>query len=267
MDVDSVVQQIKTLKIQGASNVAKAALKAYANAENRNLAAKKLIAARPTEPMLRNILKLAEHGNVEKILGRLASDSDKITQFGTNKLKGCKSVYTHCHSSTVMKIIKAVEPEVVYNTETRPLYQGRVTAEELASVGIKVIHFVDSAMRLAIKKADVVLLGADAITSEGKVINKVGTSLAAEIAEKHSTPVYVCTHSLKYDPNTEFGFDTEIEKRHASEVWKNPPRNVEISNFAFERVHPDLITAVISDLGVLAPESFVGAFDKKWPEL
>ena len=210
MDVDSVVQDIKSLKIQGASNVAKAALKAYASAENPGAAAKKLIAARPTEPMLRNVLKLAEHENTEQILGKLASDGDKITQCGINKLKGCKSIYTHCHSSTVMKIIKAVEPDVVYNTETRPLYQGRITAEELASTGIKVVHFVDSAMRLAIKRAEVVLIGADAITSEGKIVNKVGTALAAEIAKKHSTPIYVCTHSLKYDPRTEFGFDTEI---------------------------------------------------------
>ena len=58
-----------------------------------------------------------------------------------------------------------------------------------------------------------------------------------------------------------------FEKRHASEVWKTPPKNVEVSNFAFERVHPNLITAIISDLGVLAPANFMVAFDKKWPKL
>jgi len=267
MTVDSVVKDIKTLKIQGASNVAKAALTAFMHSSNRNAAAKKLIKARPTEPMLKNLLRLATYENPEKLLGTLASDADKITVFGARKLSQYKSVYTHCHSSSVMKIIKAIKPKVVYVTETRPLYQGRITAEELASAGIKVVYFVDAAMRLAIKRADVVLIGADAITSDGKVINKVGTSLAAEIAEKHSTPFHVCTHSLKYDPRTEFGFDTEIEKRHAGEVWKRAPKGVKISNYAFERIHPDQITTIISDLGVLAPEAFLEAFNKKWPEL
>jgi ribose 1,5-bisphosphate isomerase len=267
MDVDSVAERIRDLKIQGASNIAKAALKAYDSAEYKSSAVKKLVAARPTEPMLRNVLKLAETEPVEQILGRLASDYDSLVRFGVSKLRRYDAIYTHCHSSTVMKIIKALRPKVVYVTETRPLYQGRVTAEELASAGIKVKFFVDSAMRLAIKDADVVLLGADAITSEGKVINKIGSELVAETAKDHATPAYVCTHSLKYDPKTEFGFDTEIEKRHAKEVWAKPPRGVEVSNFAFGMINPDLVSAIISELGVLAPETFIGEFNTRWPEL
>ena len=251
MTIDSVVEDIKTLKIQGASNIAKAALRAYAHAKNRSSAAKKLIKARPTEPMLRNLLKLATHQSPEQILGRLASDSDKLVMFGARKLGRCNSIYTHCHSATVLKIIKAIEPKVVYNTETRPRYQGRITATELASAGIKVEHSVDSAMASQIEKSEVILLGADALTKDG-FYNKVGSLAICLLAREYSKPVYVCTHSLKFSEK-----EVEIEQRASSEVWEKPPRGVAILNPAFEFIPSAFIEGIICEKGVLSFNKFI----------
>jgi len=142
---------------------------------------------------------------------------------------------------------------VVHNTETRPNLQGRKTAAELASLGIKVVHFVDSAARLALKKADIMLIGCDALTSEGKIVNKIGSELFCEAASRMQVPVYVCCTSWKFDLKTLFGYEETIEKRGASEVWNNPPRNVVIDNHAFERVDPRLVTGLITELGVFHP--------------
>jgi len=258
MSIDAVVKDIKTLKIQGASNVAKAALKAYAAASNRGATAKKLIAARPTEPMLKNILKLAVHQSPEQILGKLASDADKITLFGARLLAGIGknkgrriSIYTYCHSSTVMKIIKAAEPAVVYCTETRPLYQGRITAEELASAGIKVEYSVDSLMATQIGKCDVVLLGADAITADG-FYNKVGSLAVCLLASARGKPVYVCSHSLKFSKA-----EIEIEQRATSEVWSKPPRAVAVLNPAFEFVPRQFVEAIVCEKGVVGFDALV----------
>ena len=169
-------------------------------------------------------------------------------------------MYTHCHSSTVVNIIKQAKDNgvnfEVHNTETRPLYQGRKTAKELSDYGIPVRHYVDSAARLALKKADIMLIGADAITAEGKIINKIGSELISEAANKLNVPVYVCTHSWKFDPKTIFGFEEIIEKRLAKEVWPNKPKNVSIDNFAFEQVNPALVTGIISEIGIYNPQNF-----------
>lgn len=251
MSVESVVRKIKAVEIQGASNVAKAALKAYARAKNRPAAAKKLKAARPTEPMLWNVLELAKHQPPEKILGRLGADEGKITEFGVSRLGQYNTFFTHCHSTTVMRIIKAINPSVVYNTEARPLYQGRTTAEELASAGIKVEHSVDSLMARHVEKCDAILLGADAITERG-FYNKVGSLAISVIAKATGKPVFVCAHSFKFTKK-----DVEVERRSASEVWGKSPCGVAVLNPAFEFVPKEYVAGVICEKGAFGFDKFL----------
>ncbi|MBU3958081.1 MAG: hypothetical protein KKB25_03320, partial [Nanoarchaeota archaeon] len=84
-----------------------------------------------------------------------------------------------------------------------------------------------------------------------------GSGMFAEIADRHGIPLYICSHSWKLDPRTIRGFYEPLEKRKASEVWKNPPRGVKISNTVFEEINSKLIDGIISELGVLSPEAFV----------
>ncbi|MCC5994177.1 MAG: hypothetical protein LM587_01090 [Candidatus Aenigmarchaeota archaeon] len=260
--VDKTVKEIKELKIQGAENIARAAIVAWSKAKDKKKAFEKLAKARPTEPMLRNALKyLEKFGDAEGLLKKLDEDRKKIEEIGSKKIQDGFIVYTHCHSSTVTSILKRAWKDgkkfEVHVTETRPFFQGRITAKELATEGIPVTIFVDSAARLALKKANIMMIGCDAITAEGIVINKIGSELFAEVANRYDVPVYVATHSLKFDPLTFFGFEVEIEKRATKEVWDRPPRGVKISNYVFEKINPKLITGIISELGVLKPETFI----------
>lgn len=247
MDVEEFVRQIKSLKIQGALNSAKAALQVYESARNRSAVAKELIAAQPTEPMVKNVLRLAEFQNPEQILGKLAADEDKLVRLAVEKLRGTKYVFTHCHSSTALKIIKELKPKIVYNTETRPLYQGRVTAEEVASYGIKVVHSVDSLMASQIEKSDLVLLGADAITEDG-FYNKVGSLAVCKLAKQ----VIVCAHSLKFSRDK-----LAVEQRDKSEVWNKSIKGIEVINPAFEFVPKQFVSKIASEFGVLSFDEFL----------
>lgn len=257
-----ICRDIKALKIQGAEAVARAALEALQIRSDRK-AIETLAGMRPTEPMLRNAIRFASPdpkilaGKALRLFDRAAGD---IALIGSNKIQNGMKVFTHCHSSTVMNILKEAGRQgrrfEVFCTETRPLFQGRKTAGELAKAGIPVTILVDSAARLALKKCDIALYGCDAITTE-RVINKIGSEMFAIIADKYDVPVYICTNSWKFDPATVFGAEEPIEKRNPKEIWTKPPRGVKIINPAFERIDPDLISGIISEFGVYKFDAFI----------
>ena len=293
--LERTIKDIKSLKIQGAENIAKASIKAIGAVLNESKkqgkdlheellsARKKLENARPTEPCLRNTMtqifsdlnedniRHKAESNIQKAQNHFDISEKTIAEFGAHKIRQGMTIFTHCHSNTVISIFKEAKKQKigfsVKNTETRPLFQGRTTAKELAKIGIPVEHFIDSAGRLAIKESDLMLIGADAITSEGFVINKIGSELFAETAAKKGVPIYVCTNSWKFDIDTVYGFDEEIEKRHEEEVWKEKPKGVKISNYAFEMVSPELISGVISEIGVYSPKVFIGEMQRHYPWL
>ena len=295
--LNQVVKDIKSLKIQGAKAVSYSAVSVFDSIVHKskarstkeflnemNAARKMLEEARPTEPFLRNSLKYLFSGpkgddlrrmkedalsKIQKTL-RIMKHSRKLAvEIGVKKIKNGMVVFTHCHSSTVTAILLEAKKQgkrfSVHNTETRPRLQGRKTAKELAKAGIKVRHYVDSAARLALKDADIMMIGADAITSDGRVINKIGSEMFAEVARRYDIPVYVCTNSWKFDPATIFGFTEEIEERPGVEVWKKPPKNVLIDNHAFEIISPDTVTGVITELGIFEPRILVEEIRREYP--
>jgi ribose 1,5-bisphosphate isomerase len=270
---ESICRDIKAVKIQGATNVAMAAVKALM-LKNDTKSVQKLISLRATEPALRNAIEYVKENPKElgpKALDHFKQANKKLAEYGSKKIEDGMTVFTHCHASSVMAVIKKAKEDgkkfEVYCTETRPLLQGRKTAKELAALKIPVTMFVDSGARIALKDSDVFLFGADAITSEGKIINKIGTEMFAEIADKYDTDTYCCTNSWKYDPMTVFGTKEPIERRDSKEVWDKAPKGVDIMNLAFERVQPDAITAVISELGVHPPSVFLQEVRKTYPWL
>lgn len=270
MNFNQICKDIKTLKIQGATNVAKAAIKALKIRHDKK-AIQKLISLRPTEPALRNAINFVKKDPeklAKKALDYLNFAEKKIAKIGAKKVEDNSIIFTHCHSGTVVNILKQAKKTKkfeVYNTETRPLYQGRITARELAKSRIKVTHFVDSAARVLLKEADLMLMGVDAITSEGKIVNKIGTEMFVETANRYNTPIYFCTVSWKFDPLTIKGYKEKIEERSPDEVWKNPPKNVKIKNLAFEFINPNLVTGIISELGIYSPTVFVERVIEKHP--
>lgn len=304
-----IISDIKSLKVQGAINVAKEAVRAfeirlaeiYSNADRPSFPGsqhnikefvssiaqvkEELISLRATEPCLRNSinyitsninytlsvkeLKSTLDKNIEYVRKHFKDSDALITKYGSKRISSGMVLFTHCHASTVTKIMidakQSGKEFSVHNTETRPLFQGRITAQELATNGIKVQHFVDSAGRVALKKCDMMLIGADAILSDGTIINKIGSEMFAEIAYRYDIPVYICTDSWKFDPKSIFGFDEEIEMRESKEVWPNVPKNITVNNFAFEKINHELVTGIISELGIFKPDMFVQEVLEKYP--
>lgn len=297
--VSVVAKKIRKLEVQGARNIAITAVKALeALAKETTSKTRKefikelkqaqaiLFASRSTEPLMRNALRwiisqvencteevdtLAEvvSSSSSQFLGNLEASKERIAEIGSKRILDNMVVFTHCHSSTVTYLLrKAKESGKVFEvvcTETRPVFQGRITAKELMSLDLKTTFIIDSAARSFIHKADLVIVGADAITSEGNVINKIGTGTIALLAHEARKPFYVVSELLKFDPATVCGDYEEIEERSPDEVWKDAPGKLVIRNPAFDVTRRDFIHGVICEEGIIPPHSVKEIMHRKFP--
>ena len=182
------------------------------------------------------------------------------------------TIMTHCNAGalatvgygTALGVIRATKDSgknvKVIATETRPVQQGsRLTAFELKHDGIDVSLIPDTAVGyiMANSLVNKIVVGADRILRTGHVYNKIGTYQIATMAKQHSIPFYVAaplsTFDMKSNPE-----DVIIEQRKASEVTgigdkKTAPDGIDVINPAFDMTPPELISAIITENGVVKP--------------
>ena len=182
-------------------------------------------------------------------------------------------VMTHCNAGAlatagygtalgVIRSAKGKKISVIAN-ETRPYLQGaRLTAYEMVQEGIPVTLITDSMAGHLMSKGevDVIVVGADRIAANGDTANKIGTYALAVLAKRHGIPFYVAAPLSTFDPKIPDGSHIEIEERPASEVtgyrdrrWA--PEGVSVRNPAFDVTPADLITAIVTERGVVRPVS------------
>ncbi|MFW6233547.1 MAG: hypothetical protein ACOC3Z_02705, partial [Nanoarchaeota archaeon] len=186
---------------------------------------------------------------------------EEINKLTFKLIKNNSVIFTHCHSSTVIKALIYAKNKgkkfTIYNTETRPLYQGRKTSKELTKAGIKNYMFLDSELGIALsneqgtKKTNIIFLGADALLKKG-VVNKIGSEVIARIAKQEKIPVYILADSWKYTNKK-----VKMEKRNFKEVWKNKTPKIKINNFAFELIEKKYITGIITEKGKMTYNKFL----------
>jgi methylthioribose-1-phosphate isomerase len=145
--------------------------------------------------------------------------------------------------------------------ETRPLLQGaRLTAYEAARAGIPHSVLVDGAAAglMASGQVDLVLTGADRIAADGSVANKVGTYGLAVLARYHEIPFVVAAPVSTVDLATPDGAGIPVEQRPTSEVTSVAgqaiaPEATSAYNPAFDVTPPSLVTAIVTERGVIQP--------------
>jgi len=291
--VYQIASDIRDMKIRGAGRIAKAAAEALKIAaesyEGEDLedfkryikeAARLLMSTRPTAVSLPNavnwVLK-ALNTNVntlqaarEAVINQANSFIQyadqalrKIAEYGEKMLRDGDTVLTHCNSLAAISVIveahKKGKKLHVFATETRPMYQGYITSEMLLKEGVNVTLIPESAVRQIIRKVDRVIVGADTVTANGAVVNKIGTSLIALAAHERSVDFFVATETYKFSPYTLIGDIVPIEFRSPSEIvsvdfLKSHP-NLRVLNPAFDVTPPNYITGIITELGIIPPKA------------
>ncbi|PSB04037.1 S-methyl-5-thioribose-1-phosphate isomerase [Merismopedia glauca CCAP 1448/3] len=151
----------------------------------------------------------------------------------------------------------------LYAGETRPRLQGaRLTAWECVQEGIPVTLITDSMAAHSMKQGliDAVVVGADRIAANGDTANKIGTYSLALLAKAHNIPFFVAAPLSTIDWQLATGENIPIEERHPSEIYQVGetiicPPGVEFYNPAFDVTPAELITAIITEKGAIAPSA------------
>lgn len=197
----------------------------------------------------------------------------RMGEHGATLLPDGARVLTHCNTGslatagwgTALGVIRTGYRQgkvaLVWVDETRPFLQGaRLTMWELQQEGIPAKLIVDGAAAWVMRQGwvDAVLVGADRIARNGDVANKIGTYMLAVLAHRHGIPFYVVAPTSTIDLKTPDGSAVPIEERHPDEVrrWSGvpvAPEGADVFNPAFDVTPAELVTAVITEKGVVRP--------------
>ena len=168
-------------------------------------------------------------------------------KLGSDEIKNGMTILLYCYSKTVISALIYAKNEgkkfMVIVSETRPNCTGKMTAEDLKAADIRFEFYADIAAFSQLPRVDIVLIGADKIIENGSIVNKYGTSLLAKLAQIHGVPVYCITKFAKFSP--------EMNARDFIIEYRDPTCP------AYDLTQPEYVKAVISELGILAPQKFV----------
>lgn len=266
ISLQKVAQNIKSVHVQGAKEIALYALKFFRTFCKKNgfglkfeVAAYILEQARPTAVVLHNVIKILKKekklSTIDNLIRELQSATKKISRIGQKIIKNNSKILTHCHSGEALSVIEEAAKKkkiFVIGTLTEPLHQGIKTAKELAAKKIPVTLIEDSAIGHFIKDVDIVIIGTDAMRKNG-FVNKIGTHIIAEEAHRHRKPLYVVGSHFKFDKRKKL----VVEERPTSEIYTKHLKGVKIRNPAFDLVSWKYITAVVTDKGIFSPKKIV----------
>ncbi len=197
----------------------------------------------------------------------------ELGRIGAKLVEDGDTILTHCNAGalatagygTAEGVMRAAVEEgkriKVIATETRPLLQGaRLTVWELVREGIDVRLITDNMVGYVMYRGlvDKVIVGADRITADGYVANKIGTYMIATLAHRHRLPFYVAAPSSTFDLSIE-GDSIPIEERDPNEVRTILGKllvtvpSVPVYNPAFDITPPELVTAIITEKAIITP--------------
>jgi methylthioribose-1-phosphate isomerase len=290
-DYQAVAKAIRDMIVRGAPAIGVSAaygmvLAAQAGADLVQ-AAKELQSTRPTAVNLRwalqQMLQTAQCAkgpvatHLEEQANQMAAQDVTVNQaigrFGAELVPDGARILTHCNAGalatvgygTALGVIRAAVEQGkqvrVYADETRPYLQGsRLTTFELMQDNIPVTLITDSMAGFLMAKGqvDMVVVGADRVTANGDVANKIGTYSLALLAKEHGLPFYIACPLSTLDLSLTSGDQIPIEERPIREVthvggMQIAPTGVEVWNPAFDVTPHRLVTGLITEKGVIYP--------------
>lgn len=278
-DFDRRLHRIREDHRRGASEIAREALRLVAECARLASAdsttelvdglrsrASSLAAARPSMAPLRNLMarwSAALDGlpdDPHQAAHRAAAAADELREISREAVREAAArladfiepgtvVMTHSLSSTVVEMFRRLKHDRVTAivTESRPLLEGHALAAKLNELAIATTLITDAQMGLAVRDADVVVVGADSVLADGGVVNKAGTYLLALAAREAKVPFYVCCESFKRCPAGML--PPPLERMDPVELGAPDLPHLTVANGYFDLTPGTLITACFTEAG------------------
>ena len=299
-EIIKLIGEIRNDKIHGASQLARQAVEVLKITAERSWAdsveqfwleqrgvGDKLMSARPAMAPVFNIIarllkaiseKLAEMdlpsirrftiSRADEAIGESLQAIAQIAQYGSELIAGGDRIMTHSYSSTVVAVLREAFTKYrdieVITTRSGPGRTGERVAQELGSYGMPVTFIDDAAIGLYVSTVSKVVVGADRVCADGKLVNGVGTYQLALAAKMAGIPFYVFCETLKFDPRLK-GDEVDLEEKDTSEVvglGRLPPK-VRVRNPYFDITPLELVTGIVTENGLLTPEKVINYMEKQ----
>jgi translation initiation factor 2B subunit (eIF-2B alpha/beta/delta family) len=203
------------------------------------------------EALQANIARAADsyRGWSEQARARIATCAASLISDGA-------TVFTFTLSETVLTALReAARRGLRFNvlvTESRPNNDGRTTAKSLAEIGVEVRIGIDAGVGVLLRQADLMLIGAEAILSDGSAICKVGTYPAALAARRARVPVYVLVDSQKLHSISLLGGSPALDPIERGDILADA-EEARTSGHLFDRTPAELISALVTERGIVHP--------------
>ena len=194
--------------------------------------------------------------SIDQALGKIAS-------IGAELIRDNSTVFMFSMSSSVWKVLRKAKEQgknfKVLVTEARPANEGLWTVDEMFKSGIPVEASIDACTAEMVARSDIAFAGVDAVGADGSVFNKTGTYLTALAARAFGVPFYFISDTLKFDTATLLGLPFRSDPIQYHEVFgdKKYTTGVSVTGKLFDVTPPNLITAIVTELGAIHPSACV----------
>ena len=301
---DHVIEEIRNMNVKGGSPFGRAAawafklalqqedLKTFSEIKTRFTYLKKqMYELKPTmatiynsceaimqeldETMKVNILKEKVIHLCDNIIEQSFVAVEKVGEIGSHLIHDHDVVLMHSYSSTLMGIFQSAANDKkrfkVICTESRPLRESRNAVNVLTRLGIETMFISDASVYEFMNEADMIIMGADTLCTNGDVANKMGSAQIARLAQSCKIPVYFASELYKLDIRTLNGEKVVLERRDKCELVDEDDfkdfDQVEAINQFFDLTPASDITGIVTEFGVLHPSQMLQYWSKLWDNI
>jgi ribose 1,5-bisphosphate isomerase len=208
-------------------------------------------------------LKQAIISGADRVIAGSLKAVKEIAAYSARLVTDGDRILTHSYSSTVMAALReiALKRKNIGVTVTRsgPGRTGERTVREMAATGMPLTFIDDTAAGIYLAEVSKVMVGADRICADGTLVNGAGTYQIALACRRAGIPFHVLCETLKFDSRSK-GNEVDLEEKEPGEVadLSSLPPGILVRNPYFDTTPPDLITAVVTENGILTIGELLG---------
>jgi len=201
------------------------------------------------QDFLSNLNSALEENSIDEFLSKYGEQRifENIYKNLKPEIVHLNSFVTISNSKTILEVLRLLAKEKesleIFVSEGRPILEGQILAENLASRDISATLITEAQLYDTIRNCNCGIIGADKVLLNGNVVNKVGSNLLALACNKFNKPLLVLADKTKFSKDNSF----DKKEMPRVEIYKGKDNDIRIDNYYFEEIPKEYITKIITD--------------------